>query len=145
MSKDTTPLEEFRRVTGAAMRAVSHKDVNVTFVPDGGTLAGNDARITVPARDLPAEEVSRARGEADSLALRLRYHDRKLHARRQPKSDTARAIFDMVEQVRVESIGANRMSGVADNLGAMLEDRCERRGFQHIATATRRRWPTLSA
>jgi cobaltochelatase CobT len=134
MSKDSTPLEEFRRVTAAAMRAVSHNDVSVTFVPDGGTVMGNEARLTVPARDLPPDEVARTRGEADSLALRLRYHNRKLHNRRQPKTETAKAIFDAVEQVRVESIGANRMAGVADNIDAMLAERYEQRGFRHVAS-----------
>ncbi len=134
MSKDTTPLEEFRRVTAAAMRAVSHHDVSVTFVPDGGTVAGSEARLTVPARDLPADEMARTRGEADSLALRLRFHNRKLHSRRQPKTETAKAIFDAVEQVRVESIGANRMTGVADNLDAMLAERYEQRGFRHVTS-----------
>ena len=134
MSKDTTPLEEFRRVTAATMRAMGRQDVNVTFVPDGGTQTGNEARLTVPARELPPEEVARTRGEADSLALRTRFHDRRLHARRQPKSEAARAIFDAVEQVRVEAIGANRMSGVAANLDAVLNERCEQRGFRHITT-----------
>jgi len=131
-SKDATPLEEFRRVTAATMRAIGRHDVNVTFVPDGGSQAGNEARLTVPARELPAEEVARTRGEADSLSLRTRYHDRRLHARRQPKSEMARAIFDAVEQVRVEAIGANRMKGVADNLDAVLAERCEQRGFRHV-------------
>ena len=53
MAKDSTPLEEFRRVTATTMRAVSRKEVNVSFVPDGGSLLGSEARITVPARDLP--------------------------------------------------------------------------------------------
>jgi len=65
VAKDTTPIEEFRRVTATTMRAVSRKEVNVSFVPDGGSLLGSEARITVPARDLPAEDVSRVRGEAD--------------------------------------------------------------------------------
>ena len=75
MAKDTTPIEEFRRVTATTMRAVSRKEVNVSFVPDGGSLLGSEARITVPARDLPVEDVSRVRGEADSMALKLRHHD----------------------------------------------------------------------
>ena len=33
-----------------------------------------------------------------------------------PRGETARAIFDAVEQVRVEALGARRMAGVADNL-----------------------------
>ena len=91
MAKDSTPIEEFRRVTATTMRAVSRKEVNVSFVPDGGSLLGSEARITVPARDLPVEDVSRVRGEADSMALKLRHHDRKTHLRRVPRGETARA------------------------------------------------------
>jgi cobalamin biosynthesis protein CobT len=131
-AKDSTPLEEFRRVTATTMRAVSRKDVNVAFVPDGGSLLGQEARITVPARDLPAEDVSRVRGEADSMALKLRHHDRKMHLRRVPRGETARAIFEAVEQVRVESLGARKMSGVADNLSALYRQRSDQRGHARI-------------
>src|SRR5918912_2361450 len=95
MAKDTTPIEEFRRVTATTMRAVSRKEVNVSFVPDGGSLLGSEARITVPARDLPVEDVSRVRGEADSMALKLRHHDRKMHLRRVPRGETARHAAQM--------------------------------------------------
>ena len=132
MAKDTTPIEEFRRVTATTMRAVSRKEVNVSFVPDGGSLLGSEARITVPARDLPVEDVSRVRGEADSMALKLRHHDRKTHLRRVPRGETARAIFEAVEQVRVEALGARRMTGVADNLSALYRQRSEQRGHARI-------------
>ena len=132
MAKDTTPLEEFRRVTATTMRAVSRKEVNVSFVPDGGSLLGSEARITVPARDLPVEDVSRVRGEADSMALKLRHHDRKTHLRRVPRGETARAIFEAVEQVRVEALGAKRMAGVADNLSALWRQRSDQRGHARI-------------
>ena len=132
MAKDTTPIEEFRRVTATTMRAVSRKEVNVSFVPDGGSLLGSEARITVPARDLPVEDVSRVRGEADSMALKLRHHDRKTHLRRVPRGETARAIFEAVEQVRVEALGARRMAGVADNLAALWRQRSDQRGHARI-------------
>ena len=44
-AKDSTPLEEFRRVTATTMRAVSRKEVNVAFVPDGGSLLGQEAPV----------------------------------------------------------------------------------------------------
>ena len=57
--------------------------------------SGSEARITVPARDLPVEDVSRVRGEADSMALQLRHHDRKTaSAPRAARRDRARAIFE---------------------------------------------------
>src|SRR5690606_18895237 len=44
----------------------------------------------------------------------------------------ARAIFDAVEQARVEAIGARSMQGVSDNLAAMLEDKFARANLADI-------------
>jgi cobaltochelatase CobT len=49
-----------------------------------------------------------------------------------PGGQQARAVFDSVEQARVEAIGARRMHGVARNLAAMLDDRFHRGKFDDI-------------
>ncbi|MEK9965670.1 MAG: cobaltochelatase subunit CobT [Alphaproteobacteria bacterium] len=127
------PVEEFRRVTAAAMRAMAREpELTVSFTPDPPGVAGAEARLPLPARDLPAEEVGVVRGEADALALRLRHHNAELHQSRVPTAPAARALYDAVEQARVEAIGANRMSGVADNLGAALEMRCRDKGYARV-------------
>ena len=43
-----------------------------------------------------------------------------------------RAIFEAVEQVRVEALGARRMAGVADNLSALWRQRSDQRGHARI-------------
>lgn len=127
-----TPIEAFRRVTGAAMRAISRReDVTVNFGAEP-RLIENQARLPVPSRDLPDVEVSQLRGEADAMALKLRHHDSDLHARRAPAGETARAVFESLEQVRVETIGGRRMAGVAANLDAALDGRCQARGYARI-------------
>jgi len=73
-------------------------------------------------------DVAVLRGHADSMALRLACHDAAVHRRLAPESQAARAVFDAVEQARVEAIGARRMEGVASNLSAMLDDRYHRGG-----------------
>ncbi len=132
MSKDN-PVEEFRRVTAAAMRAVSHKrDLEVEFTPDPPRIRGNQARLQTPPRSLPEHEVSKVRGHADSMALKLRFHDDKLHASKMPSGETARKIYNEVEQARYEAIGATRMKGVSANLDAALVDRCKAMSFDRI-------------
>ena len=133
MSGRESRVDEFRRVTAAAMRAISRKPtLNVTFAPGQPGVSGEEARLPLPARDLPAEEVALTRGAADSLALRLRFHDNKLHARETPKNEAAREAFEAIEQARVEAIGANRMKGVAANLEASLDDHCRQRGYSRM-------------
>ncbi len=129
------PLEEFRRVTGATMRAIAERgDLQASFSPGPANLLGSEARLPLPARHLPAAEVAYARGEADAIALKLRYHDAKVNARECPKTPLAREVFNAVEQARVEALGCQRMKGVADNLAAALNEQCKLKGFSRINT-----------
>jgi cobaltochelatase CobT len=95
-------------------------------------MAGGKARLPEPPRKLTRAEAAIVRGHADALALRLACHDAALHRRLQPTGQQARAVFEAVEQARVESIGARRMAGVADNIGAMLDDKYHRGKFDQI-------------
>jgi cobaltochelatase CobT len=127
------PIEAFRRVTGATMRAMSREpELSVNFTPDSQHVQGTDVFLPLPSRDLPYEEVSVIRGEADAIALRLRHHDTKLHASKAPMAVAAHALFDAVEQARVEALGTRRMVGVAGNLEAAHEERARVRGFARV-------------
>jgi cobaltochelatase CobT len=74
--------------------------------------------------------VAAVRGAGDSYALRRAYHEDKLHDRYRPQSADGAAMFEAAEQARVEAIGALAMKGVAGNLAANLEQRCNARGLQ---------------
>ncbi|MCW5731102.1 MAG: cobaltochelatase subunit CobT [Alphaproteobacteria bacterium] len=127
------PADIFKRALAGAMRALSDdRELQVSFGPESPGVRGNRARMPVPGRDLPTEEVAQIRGIGDSMALRLRHHDEKLHSRLQPVGGTARAVFEAAEQARVEAIGANRMAGVAQNLSAALDERCRARGYARV-------------
>ncbi|TIM89421.1 cobaltochelatase subunit CobT [Mesorhizobium sp.] len=65
-------------------------------------------------------------GLGDSMALKRACHDTRIHTRLAPEGKQARAIYDAVEQARVEAIGSRAMQGVADNIGSMLEDKYAR-------------------
>ncbi len=128
-------IDEFRRITAATMRAIARRsDLNVTFTAEPPGFRDGEARLPLPSRDLPQSETSIVRGEADAVALRLRHHDPALHARRRPALAQARALYDAVEQARVEALGARHMAGVAQNLDAALSERCRARGFAQVAT-----------
>ena len=130
-----SPIERFRRTTGAAIRAIAGRDdITASFTPSGQGLVGTEARLPLPARDLPPEDAATVRGEADAIALRLRYHDDKLHRNRRPGAEMAREIFDYVEQTRCEALGMRRMAGVAVNLDAALEEHYRNRGYARAAT-----------
>jgi cobaltochelatase CobT len=137
MAQALTPTESFKRATTATVRAIAERDdVLVGFGPEPPGLAGKRVRLPNPPRDLPAEEAAQIRGAADSMALKLRYHDPRLHGRLMPGGKLARQVFEAVEQARVEALGARRMAGVAANLAAMLEEHYRRQGFERITERT---------
>ncbi len=127
------PTEPFKRAVGGAMRAIAGKaELDISFANDRPALLGDKARLPEPPRKMSAADAAIVRGHADSMALRLSCHDSTVHRRLQPEGQTARAVYDAVEQARVESIGSRRMDGVASNISAMLEDKYHRGNFQDV-------------
>ena len=133
MSQPENPVEPFKRAVTATLRAIAENDeIEVSYGSEGAGIHGSRARLPLPSRELPPREVGQIRGMADSLALRVRHHDERLHAARAPKGQDARALFNAVELARIEALGARRMVGVARNLNDALERECEARGFAKV-------------
>ncbi len=127
------PTEPFKHAVAGCLRAIARRpELEVAFAAERPGLAGGKARLPEPPRRLSSGEASIVRGYADSIALRLACHDPNVHRRLMPGQHQARAVFEAVEQARVEAIGARRMEGVARNLAAMLDDRFHRGKFDGI-------------
>jgi cobaltochelatase CobT len=137
-SKLPAPNEPFKRAVAGCMRTLAKMPaIEVAFTAERPSLvwtgASAKARLPEPSRRLDAREAAILRGHADSMALRLACHNKDVHRRLTPPAPAARAVFDAVEQARVEAIGSRRMLGVAGNLDAMLDDRFQRARYADIA------------
>ena len=118
------PIDHFRRALAGAARAIARDpEVEVVFASEAAPASGKTARVPSPGPNLQRKLVAEARGAADSLALRLRHHDDRLHAISAPLDPDARAVFDSLETARVEALGARTMAGVRDNLAELIEAR----------------------
>jgi cobaltochelatase CobT len=127
------PTEPFKRAVTACLRAIAKTpELEVTFAAERPGLAPGKARLPEPARKMTKRDAAIVRGHADSIALKLACHDPKVHRKLMPGNPQARGVFEAVEQARVEAIGARRMSGVAKNLTAMLDDHFHRGKFDEI-------------
>jgi cobaltochelatase CobT len=78
------------------------------------------------------DEVLLARGTADALALKLRYHDAAVHARYAPPGDIARDLYEAMETARCEAVGARHMPGTAGNIDARITHDALRRGYDRM-------------
>jgi len=95
-------------------------ELEITFGTEPPALKGLKARLPLPGRDLAKGDVAQTRGAADAFALKLAFHDDKTHSVYAPPGSSARSILRRPSRPRVESIGANAMKGVANNVEAAL-------------------------
>jgi cobaltochelatase CobT len=117
-------IDLLRRVLAGTARAIAKDpEADVVFASEPTPASGKTARVPSPGPALEPKLVAEARGAADSVALRLRYHDPKLHARVAPADLDAREVFEALETARVEALGARAMGGVRDNLSHLTDAR----------------------
>ena len=125
MSKDTSPQELFKQALATTTKAMSaDRDVEVGFGNDVGS-DGETITLRPPPQQLDPVVAARIRGEADAVALRRAHHNPAAHFAHRPSGDLPRKVYDAAEQARIESLGANAMRGTAENLDAVLDQRCQ--------------------
>ncbi|KMS56775.1 MULTISPECIES: cobaltochelatase subunit CobT [Sphingobium] len=133
---ERSPLDAFKDVLSGAARAMTRDaEVEVGFTADTPHAAGKAIKVPTPSRALPADQVALARGFADASALKLRHHNAKVHAHSAPGEAVARAVFDAVEQARVEAIGSRSMAGVRANLNHALDLRLKSDAIRRARSA----------
>ncbi|MEE9330574.1 MAG: cobaltochelatase subunit CobT [Parvularculaceae bacterium] len=133
MTTTQTPLEIFKRALIYTTKAITARaEVEVSF--GGGEQAiVSDKSIQLPnVRGLAPEAVALARGAGDASALRLAHHDEFLHRKKQPQNGDGQRVFAALEDARVLALGTNALSGLGDNLGALLEKTCIDKGYAHL-------------
>ncbi|CAI3957844.1 cobaltochelatase CobT-related protein [Commensalibacter communis] len=122
--------EQFKQATIGVIHALSgRQDTNIHFY-SGSSLRNHTPQNTINPTSVhlptPPEihdpiMMNQLRGAADAIALRLKYHNQKIHETTQPTIADARVAFDALEQVRVEALGSRYMQGVAANLRSVQE------------------------
>ncbi|HTW36159.1 MAG TPA: cobaltochelatase subunit CobT [Rhizomicrobium sp.] len=128
--KNENPAEPFKRAVATAVRSLAGEpELEVNFSAEPPALKGLKARLPLPSRNLSPNEIAVVRGQGDAYALRRAFHEDAIDAQFRPQSSDAAAVFEAAEQARVEAIGALAMKGVAENLAAQLEQRCNTRGL----------------
>jgi cobaltochelatase CobT len=131
------PADPFKKALAEATRSMADdRDLTVSYSVDPPGLSGEAMRLPQISRRLTREEVLLARGTADALALRRRYHDDALHARYAPQGQIARDLYEAMETARCEAVGARAMPGSATNIDARIGADADRRGYGQIRQAS---------
>lgn len=121
---DEDLLDPLRRVVARSTRAVAgKKNIEIVFDVDRSAVDAGVVVLPPLPRRLSRRDFSVLRGASDAVALHLAHHDPRIHRLLRPAEADAARIFDVLEQVRVEAIGARQMDGIAENIFTLLEER----------------------
>ncbi|MBZ8119011.1 cobaltochelatase subunit CobT [Roseovarius sp. LXJ103] len=134
MSKPSdNPADPFKKALAEATKVMAgDSDLTVTYSVDPSGVSGDAMRLPQVSRRMTREEVLHARGTADALALKHKYHDASTHARYCPPGDIARDIYEAMETARCEAVGARTMPGTASNIDSKIASEAARLGFEQI-------------
>ena len=131
------PAEPFKKALADATRVMADDpDLSVIYSVDPPGLGGDTVRLPQVTRRMTRDEVLLARGTADALALRHKYHDTSTAARYAPTGAMARDLMEAMETARCEAVGARDMPGTASNIDAKIANDARRKGYGELRDAT---------
>ncbi|SFZ86850.1 cobaltochelatase CobT [Devosia enhydra] len=114
-------LELAGQLSAAARSLSGRDDIDVQIGETDGT-----GGLRAAPEELRADNMPALRGRIDSAALFLRFHDAEIHGAMRPDKPGDARLFDLLELLRCEALGARRLQGVGDNLAAAHRARLAR-------------------
>ena len=137
MSKSNpNPADPFKKALAEATKSLANEpELNVSFTVDPPGVSNETVRLPQISRNLTRDEVMVARGTADAYALKLRFHNERTHNKYMPKGQVAQDLYEAMENVRVEALGARVMPGTASNIDSKIIAEFDKLGYNNLSNA----------
>ena len=107
-----------KTITEATRSIAEEPELEVIFSDEPPNISGKKIKLRDPGASLNKSELAVLRGNADLMALKIKNHDQEIHRKYQPTSPQAQKLYDLIEEARIEAVGAEDMPGCATNLNA---------------------------
>ncbi|MEE2621887.1 MAG: cobaltochelatase subunit CobT [Pseudomonadota bacterium] len=122
MNKKQFSNEPVKKALSETTRAISKKnDLTINFENEATKINQNTIQLSRISNDNSRNDIIFARGEADSKALYIRYHDESIDHKYAPNGDIALSLFNEMEKARCEAIGGSIYPGAAKNIENKIE------------------------
>lgn len=118
--------QHLEKLCGATVRATSG-ETSFRYRGQRPEVNGHSAMIRAPHLRPSFEEdnYQSFRGAADAIALRLQHCDNELHQQLMPQSNIGQLIFELLEQLRCESLVSDLHPGARKNLEHRFRQWCK--------------------
>ena len=126
--KKENEISEFQTAISSTLKAIAAKKFGnreIQFI--GNTISYNskEVKLSKITSELDSNVVLKTRGESDEVAIKLKYHDAKIHNNLRPNSELASQIFNLAEEARIESIAGKKFIGIKKNINQLIEKKYE--------------------
>ena len=122
MNKNQPSTEPIKKALSETTRAISKKsDLTINFENEATNNDNTNIQLSKISSKKSENEIIYARGEADSHAMHIRYHDKLINQKYSPEGDIALNLFNEMEKARCEAVGGYIYPGAAKNIENKIE------------------------
>ncbi len=122
--KQKSLIEEFKLAISSTVKSIADlTNLNVVF--DTNKNNNNDEVISLPnvEKFTKKSDFYNLRAVADLEALKLKFTDKTIYKKNEPKGNLSKRIYQIAENIRVEKIGSDNFKGIKKNLSYYFEER----------------------
>ena len=117
MQGNEEKVEEFKKSLTATIKSIGKSEkIEVNFVKDSSSIKDKIINLNEPDINSLKNDLNYIRAEADTMALAIRSHEKKVHEKYLTKNSIANEIFDAVEHSRIEAKGSQIFKGIKNNI-----------------------------
>jgi len=126
--------ERFKSAVSSAVKAISENfDLEIKF--DNTTTSKKNSLNLPEVINLKSlQDFTNLRAFADSEALKIKYTDKNIFIKNEPKGSTGKALYAIAEKIRYEKIGSNKLKGVKNNITQCYENKFKNKKIDEIKT-----------
>ncbi|MCY4446984.1 MAG: cobaltochelatase subunit CobT [Rhodobacteraceae bacterium] len=134
---DQNQLDSLKKAIGETTRTIAGSDeVSVRFTADPPGINDGDIRLPPLSSKTTSSDIKVVRGYADGFALRHRHQSAEIFKKYMPAGETAKQIYQALENARCEALGCSRLEGIAQNIDAKIDKFATDKGYQSITDLT---------
>ena len=100
--------ERFKSAVSSTVKAISENfDLEIRF---GNLMDSKKNSLNLPevVNLKKLQDFTNLRAFADSVALKIKYTDKKIYLENEPKGSMSKALYAIAEKIRYEKIGSNK-------------------------------------
>ena len=122
--------ERFKSAVSSTVKAISENfDLEIRF---GNLMDSKKNSLNLPevVNLKKLQDFTNLRAFADSVALKIKYTDKKIYLENEPKGSMSKALYAIAEKIRYEKIGSNKLKGVKNNITQCYENKFKKKGLK---------------